>query len=74
MAEVNKRRHVAKTITWRMIASLDTFIITFLVTGSLKFGASIMSIEIISKMFLYYFHERLWYKFSNFGVNKKELK
>jgi uncharacterized membrane protein len=73
MAEVNKRRHIAKTITWRMIASLDTFIITFLVTGSLKFGASIMSIEIISKMFLYYFHERAWYRV-NFGVTGRHLK
>ena len=71
--EINKKRHLAKTITWRVIASLDTFIITLLVTGSLKFGASIMSIEIASKMLLYYFHERAWYRF-NFGIKNRKLK
>ena len=73
MTEINKRRHLAKTITWRLIASLDTFIITFIVTGSLRFGASIMSIEIASKMLLYYFHERTWYRL-NFGIKNRQPK
>ena len=64
---INKRRHLAKTITWRIIASTDTLIIAWFLTGSWKIGGGIAIIEIITKMILYYFHERIWYS-SNWGV------
>ena len=69
MSKVNisKRRHLAKTITWRIIASTDTLIIAWFLTGSWKIGGGIAIIEIITKMILYYFHERIWYS-SNWGV------
>jgi len=67
---VNYKRHIAKTITWRIIGTLDTMIISWIVTGSWQWGLAIGGIEVFTKMILYYFHERAWYKFSKFGINK----
>ena len=69
--QINKRRHIAKTITWRIVASTDTLIIAWVITGSWKVGGGIAIIEIITKMILYYLHERVWYS-SNWGINKSE--
>ena len=68
---VSKKRHIFKTITWRILGTLDTFLLSWIITGSLSIGAAIGGIEIITKMILYYFHERAWYKFTNFGINDK---
>jgi len=68
---VSKKRHLLKTITWRILGTLDTFLLSWIITGSLSIGAAIGGIEIITKMILYYFHERAWYKFTNFGINDK---
>ena len=53
---------VCKTCTWRIVASLDTFLLSWLVTGNVTMGASIASLEVVTKMFLYYVHERQWEK------------
>ena len=58
-AELQKRT-IAETLTWRVTASLTTFIIAWVLTGDLLIGFSIGSIEAITKIFLYYFHERIW--------------
>jgi len=63
-------RSVAKTISWRTLGTLDTMIISYLVTGNLVMAASIGSIEVITKMILYYFHERAWNRI-NFGRIKE---
>ena len=55
-----KKRTIAKTLTWRITASLTTFVIAWTLTGDLLIGISIGSIEVIAKIFLYYFHERIW--------------
>ena len=55
-----QKRTIAKTMTWRVTASLTTFIIAWILTGDLLIGASIGFIEAIAKIFLYYFHERIW--------------
>ena len=65
------KRSLLKTITWRITASLDTFIIAWIITGDWKIGGSIAGIEVITKMILYYLHERLWYK-TNFGITYYE--
>ena len=62
-------RSVAKTISWRTVGTLDTIIISYFITGSLVMAASIGSIEVITKMILYYFHERVWNKLK-FGIVK----
>ena len=67
---VNYKRHIAKTISWRIIGTLDTIILSWIITGNWKFGIAIGGIEIITKMILYFLHERAWYKFSKFGLKK----
>ena len=64
-------RSVVKTISWRTVGTLDTMIVSYFVTGSLVMAASIGTIEVITKMALYYFHERAWNKIS-FGRVKEE--
>ncbi len=55
-------RSVVKTISWRTVGTLDTIIISYFITGNLAMAASIGSIEVVTKMILYYFHERVWNK------------
>jgi len=55
-----KKRTLAKTLTWRVTASLTTFLIAWILTGDLLIGLSIGSIEALAKIFLYYYHERIW--------------
>ena len=57
-------RSVVKAISWRTVGTLDTIIVSYFITGSLVMAASIGSIEVITKMALYYFHERAWNKLS----------
>ena len=51
---------LTKTLTWRIVGSVDTFIIALLVTGELGTSASIGGAEVITKSILYYLHERMW--------------
>ena len=67
---VSYKRHILKTISWRIIGTLDTMIISWIITGSWKWGLAIGGVEVITKMVLYFLHERAWYKFSKFGLNK----
>tara|TARA_B110000858_G_C17750215_1_gene449299 strand:- start:40 stop:252 length:213 start_codon:yes stop_codon:yes gene_type:complete len=69
---VSKKRHILKTISWRIIGTLDTMILSWIITGSLKIGLAIGGVEVITKMVLYYFHERVWYRFSNYGIKPKK--
>ena len=55
-------RSVAKAVSWRVIGTLDTLLISYILTGEVAIAASIASIDFITKMFLYFFHERLWNK------------
>ena len=60
MSLESKKRTLVKTLTWRITASLTTFLIAWILTGDLLIGISIGSIEAIAKIFLYYYHERIW--------------
>lgn len=57
-------RSVVKSISWRVLGTLDTMVISYIITGNLVMAASIGSIEVVTKMFLYYLHERSWNKIS----------
>ncbi len=57
-------RAVAKTLTWRLFATLDTFLIGVLVTKNLKLAGSIVGIEVMTKMVWYLLHERAWARVS----------
>ena len=67
---ISKKRHLAKAISWRTLGTIDTMAIGWIISGDVTVGVSIGVVEIFTKIFLYYFHERAWYRFSNFGVNK----
>jgi uncharacterized membrane protein len=55
-------RSLAKAISWRITGSIDTMILSFLITGSMKFAAAIGLTEVVTKSVLYYLHERAWLK------------
>jgi len=63
-------RSIVKSVSWRTIGTIDTFLISWLVTGKLDFAITIGGVEVFTKMTLYYFHERTWNKIS-FGREKK---
>ncbi|HPA16694.1 MAG TPA: DUF2061 domain-containing protein [Verrucomicrobiae bacterium] len=65
----NHFRSLAKSISWRLTGTVDTMIISFLITGKLKWALSIGVVELFTKMFLYYAHERIWNRIS-FGRAK----
>ena len=71
---VSYKRHILKTISWRILGTIDTILLSWLITGSWKLGLSIGGVEVITKMVLYFLHERAWYKFSEYGVNKTKRK
>jgi len=66
---IQRKRHIAKTMSWRVVATLSTFVVTLGITGKVEYGLTIGGIDAIIKLFLYYVHERTWYK-SKFGVLK----
>lgn len=53
-------RSIAKALSWRVVGTLDTLLISYLLTGKIALAASIASIDFLTKMVLYFFHERLW--------------
>jgi uncharacterized membrane protein len=53
-------RSLFKAVSWRMVGTLDTFVISFFVTGRVTVAGSIASIEVITKILIYYLHERVW--------------
>ena len=55
-----RRRSVAKTISWRVLGSIDTMVLGYIFTGSVAIAGSIASAEVITKIVLYYLHERGW--------------
>jgi len=55
-------RSVVKSISWRLVGTMDTIFISWLITGEVKTALTIGSIEVVTKMVLYYFHERTWTK------------
>ncbi|CAB4731453.1 unannotated protein [freshwater metagenome] len=60
MSEIKHSRSLVKAITWRITGTVDTFLLTLLITGKLKFAFSISAAELFTKIFLYYVHERVW--------------
>jgi uncharacterized membrane protein len=53
-------RSIVKAISWRIVGTIDTIVISFFITGHIKMALSIGMVEVITKMVLYFFHERIW--------------
>tara|TARA_R100001510_G_C7542614_1_gene129550 strand:- start:222 stop:428 length:207 start_codon:yes stop_codon:yes gene_type:complete len=67
---VAKKRHLAKAVSWRVVGTIDTMLLGWLISGDPMVGVKIGAVELVTKIILYYGHERAWYKFSRFGVNR----
>ena len=73
--KITRKRHIAKTFTWRIIASGTTFVLALLFfsddPNATEKATGIAIAESVIKMVFYYFHERAWYK-SNWGIKKQK--
>lgn len=58
----SRKRSIVKALTYRFWQSLNTFLISLIVTGKIDMAAAIVSIEVIVKIVIYFFHERIWSK------------
>lgn len=67
------KRHIIKTFSWRIIGTLDTIMLAWIISGSSLIGLKIGGVEIVTKMLLYYLHETVWYKF-DYGLEVREHK
>jgi uncharacterized membrane protein len=67
---VSPKRHLAKTISYRILSTSIGFITMWLVTDSIEIGAAFSIIELIWKPIQYYIHERVWYRYIKYGVTK----
>jgi len=72
---VSYKRHVLKAVSYRALGSLQTCLISYFFTGNFWVAGSIGLTEICIKPIIYFLHERVWYKFSDYGIlNKKHKK
>ena len=53
-------RSIAKAISWRTLGTIDTFVLSWIITGNVNLAAAIGGVELITKTALYYGHERIW--------------
>ena len=68
MEKVEPRRHLAKAVTWRIIASIVTAIIAYAFGLPPKAIGALFIADLVIKFALYYAHERVWYKHITYGV------
>ena len=67
---VQRKRHIAKTISYRILSTLIGFLLMWWISGSIKVGAAFGVAELIYKPIQYYLHERVWYKWVKYGIKK----
>ena len=53
-------RSFAKAVSWRLVGSLDTFVIVWLTTGQMKYAGIVLGVETVTKIAIYYLHEQVW--------------
>ena len=67
------KRHLAKTVTWRIIGTLDTMLLSWFISNDITVGLTIGFFELVTKMVLYYVHERLWFNSTLRSSNKRHI-
>ena len=67
---VLRKRHIAKTISYRIVSTLIGFLLMWWISGSIKIGAAFGVAELLWKPIQYYVHERVWYRWIKYGLNK----
>jgi uncharacterized membrane protein len=63
-------RSIVKALSWRVTGTLDTIVVSYIVTGKITLALSIGFVELFTKIGLYYFHERAWNRI-DFGKEKR---
>jgi uncharacterized membrane protein len=66
------KRHIAKTISYRILSTLVGFFLMWWISGSIKVGAAFGVAELVYKPIQYFLHERFWYKFIKYGLKNKQ--
>ena len=69
---VQVKRHIAKTISYRILSTIIGFFVMWYATGSIRIGAAFGAAEMLIKPVVYFLHERVWYKFIKYGTEKKQ--
>ena len=70
MSKINKSRHIAKAITWRIIGGIATVFIAIGFGIPVEMVGVVFLADLVIKFVLYYAHERVWYKYIKFGIKK----
>tara|TARA_B100001564_G_scaffold343826_1_gene340783 strand:- start:725 stop:931 length:207 start_codon:yes stop_codon:yes gene_type:complete len=65
----SKTRSICKAISWRIVGTLDTMALGWIITGDPLLGIKIGALELVTKFILYYLHERIWLR-SKYGIKK----
>ncbi|MGB1481589.1 MAG: DUF2061 domain-containing protein [Flavobacteriales bacterium] len=71
-AKQSRIRHLAKTVTWRLVGTVDTILLGWLVSGDATIGLTIGGLEMVTKMVLYYLHERAWFRYGRLGREEND--
>lgn len=73
MKDNSRKRHIAKAVTWRIIGTIDTIVLSWIISGNPLTGLKIGFAEVVTKMLLYYLHERIWFKIRFANSNYRHL-
>tara|TARA_Y100000592_G_scaffold26317_1_gene41637 strand:- start:1632 stop:1844 length:213 start_codon:yes stop_codon:yes gene_type:complete len=68
---ISKTRSILKAVSWRIVGTLDTMALGWIITGNPIMGLKIGALELLTKFILYYIHERIWVRMK-FGTKKKK--
>lgn len=66
--KVSYKRHLAKTISYRILSTTIGFLAMWWASGSIKIGAAFGIVELVYKPIQYYIHERVWYRYIRYGL------
>lgn len=72
--KVSYKRHIAKAISYRFLGTFQTCVISYIFTGNFWVAGSIGLTEMVLKPFMYFLHERVWYRFSRYGLKEEKQK
>lgn len=70
--KIHVKRHLAKTITYRLLGTIITFMLSYVFTGNIMISSAIGFGELIIKPISYFIHERVWYKYIRYGLIKEQ--
>jgi len=71
---VERKRHIAKTISYRILSTIIGFLLMWWISGSVKVGTAFGIAELVYKPIQYYIHERIWYKWIKYGLRSNNKK